>query len=46
MRPALAVVHRLRSGQSWQTTPKMAALLAVTRRVMPAGQVTVPAAML
>ena len=44
VRPALAVVHRWRSGQSRQAAPKMTALRGVTRRVIPAGQVTVPAA--
>ena len=41
---ALAVVHRARSGQPRQATPKMTALRAVICRVIPAGQVTVPAA--
>ena len=37
VRPALAVVHRWRSGQSRQAAPKMTALRGVTRRVIPAG---------
>lgn len=44
MGPSLAVVHFPRSGQARQAAPKMTAFLAVTCRVMPAGQVTVPAA--
>ncbi len=42
VRPSLALVHRWRSGQSRQATPKMTAFLAVTCRMIPAGQVTVP----
>jgi hypothetical protein len=34
-----------RSGQPWQAVPKVTALPAVICRVIPAGQVTVPAAL-
>jgi len=39
----LDVVHRARSGQVPQAAPKMTLRVGVTGRVMPAGQVTVPA---
>ena len=41
---SFAAVHRLRSGQVRQAAPKITARRAVIRRVIPAGQVTVPAA--
>jgi hypothetical protein len=40
----LLVVQRSRSGQPRQAAPKVTWRRAVTGRVMPAGQVTVPAA--
>ena len=43
MRPVLQVVHRSRSGQSRQATPKVAMRVRLSATVCPAGQVTVPA---
>jgi hypothetical protein len=43
VRPAFDVVHRGRSGQPRQATPKVTARLAVIGRVSPSGQRTVPA---
>ena len=42
-RPSLAVVHQGRSGQPAQAAPKATARAGLIGRVMPAGQVTVPA---
>lgn len=41
---ALEVVHRACNGQSWQATPKVTRRFADKLRVIPAGQVIVPAA--
>ena len=43
-RPRAEVVHRALKGQSVQAAPNVTRRLAVTARVMPCGQVTVPAA--
>ena len=42
-RPSLAVVHCWRSGQPAQAAPKVTVRVLLIGRVMPAGQVTVPA---
>lgn len=44
VRPLAEVVHRWRSGQPLQATPKVMVPLVLTARVIPAGQVNVAAA--